>query len=94
MSINLMISVTREQQVAIEEYCINHSLSISEYLVGLHNAHQFSLVAYPKPQKFSTFMEECKEIIESSEMNEAAERQLKEGMQKKTIPNELKSKKK
>lgn len=48
--INIILSVTREQQVAIEEYCINSGLSISQYLLGLHNKFQ-TAEKYPLPTK-------------------------------------------
>ncbi len=48
--INLILSVTREQQVAIEEYCINSGLSISQYFLGLHNKFQ-TAEKYPLPTK-------------------------------------------
>lgn len=35
--INLMIKVTRQQQISIEEYCINAGLSMSEHLTKLHD---------------------------------------------------------
>lgn len=35
-NINILISVSREQQIAIEEHCINFSKTPSEYLMGLH----------------------------------------------------------
>jgi hypothetical protein len=63
--ISLMINVTRQQQVEIEEHCINLGLSISEYLLGLHKTHQSMMLAQPS-QNFSKFMEESKQIIEEN----------------------------
>lgn len=48
--INVILSVTREQQVAIEEYCINSGLSISQYFLGLHNKFQIA-EKYPLPKQ-------------------------------------------
>lgn len=38
--ISLMITVTREQQVSVEEHCINAGLSISAYFMALHEQFQ------------------------------------------------------
>ena len=35
--INIMIQVTHEQQVEIEEYCRKNGLTLTQYFVNLHN---------------------------------------------------------
>lgn len=67
MSINLIISVTREQQVAIEEYCINAGLTISNYFTGLHQEFQEKLSG-GRPVKYIT-KEEAKEMFPDKNNN-------------------------
>lgn len=40
--INVMIKVTRQEQIEIEEYCINAGKKISDYFIELHRAFQKS----------------------------------------------------
>lgn len=61
--INLILSVTREQQVAIEEYCINSGLSISQYFLGLHNKFQ-TAEKYPLPRETKSKEEMLEEFPE------------------------------
>jgi hypothetical protein len=39
----MLIECDHKMQIEIEEYCINHGVSISNYFVGLHRAHQASI---------------------------------------------------
>ncbi len=64
MKIILQIEVDREQQIAIEEYCINTGISISQYFIDLHNT--FFELKNEEPLKLSEFMEEPKKIIEDN----------------------------
>lgn len=36
MSIKLLISVTRDQQIAVEQACLNEGKTLSEYFMSLH----------------------------------------------------------
>lgn len=67
--ISMIITVTREQQIAIEEYCVNAGLTISQYLVGLHNAFQYKVVPAPETS-FSKFMEDTKKMQDDMKREE------------------------
>lgn len=77
--INLMLTVTREQQVAIEEYCINSGLSISQYLIGLHNEFEARSLGRPNAHQgtVSDWMNDSKKNIEKkSDENEMVESEV------------------
>ena len=70
--INLILSVTREEQVAIEEYCINSGLSISQYFLGLHSKFQIEQVCRI-PKKCNSKEENPEQSEEADEEDQTQE---------------------
>lgn len=69
--ISLMITVTREQQVSVEEHCINSGLSISAYFMALHDQFQrFSKEPLSNSRKWVS-KEEAKELFPEPEKEES-----------------------
>ncbi len=56
-NINMLITVTREQQIEIEEYCTNVSMSTSEYFLSLH-------------EQFQKYVDKPSEIITPNKVDE------------------------
>lgn len=81
--IKLMISVTREQQVSIEEHCINSGLSISAYLIALHEQFQRFAKESPQGGKKWVSKEEAKEMFPEQPKDELEEEQTHEQPRKK-----------
>ena len=46
--IKMIIDVTRQQQIEIEEYCINSGRSPSSYLMDLHEKAKTAALATPR----------------------------------------------
>lgn len=51
--ITLVIEVTHEEQVSVEEYCRTHGLHINRYLMKLHQANIQTGWTYKEPEKES-----------------------------------------
>lgn len=61
--IKMMIDVTRQQQIDIEEHCINSGQSPSAYLMDLHERAKNAALATPRNW---VSKEEAKEILPDS----------------------------
>lgn len=71
--VSILITVTREEQLEIEEYCMNSGKKISDYLTGLHKAFMKS-----QPKKKEEPEEWVKELDASQEeIKKAAQKSKK-----------------
>lgn len=72
--VNVLIKVTRAEQIEIEEYCINAGKKISDYFIELHRAFQKS-----QPKK----AEAVEDWVKDMEMPETVQGQMPKKVKKK-----------
>lgn len=76
-----MLTATRQQQIEIEEHCLNYGTSISDYLLGLHNVNMtyknLTIGTQPMPEKMIREMEEHDHNIKLKREIENAENSKK-----------------
>ena len=50
-TIDIVITCPREEQIKIEEYCINHGMDFTRYFLELHYASQHAIELMKNPEK-------------------------------------------
>lgn len=87
--IKLLVEVTRDQQIEIEDLCTREGLSISKYFMGLHEGHkrkeEQKKAVLSEEEKLDNFCDQVTNIVENSGSvdNEEEQPQPKKGKKKK-----------
>jgi len=71
--IKLLVEVTRDQQIEIEDLCTREGLSISKYFIGLHEADKLKRAARNEIKKELPVEDVAPELRESVEVDKEEE---------------------